>query len=86
MAIGNISIALTLYICPCKRAEAECQILLLEQRIAPLKTFLESHCNCELSKGKLPLKLQGVTQLLTPFRLPEHPHLNVGQQFAELPC
>lgn len=47
--------------------------------------FLESNCNYEVSKQKLPLKLQGVTQLLAHFRLLEHPHLNLGQQFAELP-
>jgi len=85
MAIGNVSIALTLYICLCKTAQAECQIPFLEHRIALLKMFLETHCNYELLKGKLPLKLQGATQLLTHFRLPEHSHLNLAQQPAELP-
>lgn len=84
MAIGNISTALTFYICPCKTAQAECQIQLLEQRVA-LKVFLESHCNYEPPKWNLPLKLQGVTQPLTHFRLPEHCPLSMDQQFAELP-
>lgn len=84
MAIANISIALTLYICPCKTVQAECQIPLLEQRGVFSKCFWRV-MNYELSIQKLPLKLQGVTQLLAHFRLLEHPHLNLGQQFAELP-
>lgn len=38
MTIGNICIALTLYIYPCKTAQAKCQILLLEQTVV-LKYF-----------------------------------------------
>lgn len=79
MTIGNISISLTLSVCPCKTAQAECQIWVLEQRVALLKMFLETHCNYEPSKRDLPLKLQGVTQLPAHFTLPIHPHLSVAQ-------
>lgn len=70
MTIGNICIALTLYICPCKTEQAKCQILLLEQTVV-LKIFLESHCNYKLQKQKLSSKICGVTQQLTQFRPPE---------------
>lgn len=84
MAIGNISISLTLSICPCKAAQAECQRWLLEQRVL-LKVFLKTHCSYEPTKLNLSLNFQRVTQLLTQLTLPEHPHLRVAQQFAGLP-
>lgn len=73
ITIGSISIALTLYICLCKKAQAKCQRLLFEQTVL-LKMFLEIYCNNEPQKQSIPSMRQGRTQLLTHFRPPGNPH------------